>query len=282
MAYPALATKQDLINEIVFDLRKATKMEKIKIYAKSFRGILEELLDGLSQKHGVGAVVLIDEYDAPVSWNIFDRKLASDISDVLHGFYSSLKRNLKNIRFALVTGITRFTMTALDSGPNNFMDISLMPDFGGVCGFTVSEFDSLFSAIFNRDTVMETLERMKEVGAIGDDADEAALKDMILQWYDGYNGLGPEHVLNPFSILHFFVRKEFDDYWTMLGVPSHLAAFARKNPLEFFLPSLESYTSKQIKKIELGDLAVAPLLFHSGYLVAPEKRFRVLNRHGGH
>ncbi|MDR1040169.1 MAG: AAA family ATPase [Deltaproteobacteria bacterium] len=48
------------------------------------------------------------------------------------------------MRFALVTGVTRYAMSALDSGPNNFLDISLSPEFSGVCGFTISEFDRLF------------------------------------------------------------------------------------------------------------------------------------------
>ncbi|MDR1083821.1 MAG: AAA family ATPase [Deltaproteobacteria bacterium] len=43
-----------------------------------------------------------------------------------------------------MTGITGFVMTALNSGPNNFKDISLSPEYGGVCGFTVSEFDRYF------------------------------------------------------------------------------------------------------------------------------------------
>ncbi|MDR1038772.1 MAG: AAA family ATPase [Deltaproteobacteria bacterium] len=266
MAYPGLSTKQDLVSEIEWTLRRTAKKDNVDISAISYTGMLEELLDGMSQKYGVGVVVLIDEYDAPVSWNISNIQLASDNSNVLHGFYTSIMRNLRFVRFAFVTCITRFTWTALDSGPNNFMDISLVPEFAGICGFTVSEFESLFAAIFNENTVKGTLKRLKDDGRIGNDADEAELKAMILKWYGGYNWLGPEHILNPYSTLHFFMTKEFDDYWTMLGVPSHLSVIVRDNPQEFFQPDLKSYTAHHIKKSGIGELAVDPVLFHSGYL----------------
>ncbi|MDR1039015.1 MAG: AAA family ATPase, partial [Deltaproteobacteria bacterium] len=141
MAYPEISTRKDLKYRIERDLRRAAETEDVKIIGPSYDEMLEELLEGLFKKYKVGAVVLIDEYDAPVAGHISDRKLAEDCSNVLHGFYTSLKKNIRFIRFALVTGITRFAMTALDSGPNNFMDISLDPDFSGICGFPVSELE---------------------------------------------------------------------------------------------------------------------------------------------
>ncbi|MDR1040055.1 MAG: AAA family ATPase, partial [Deltaproteobacteria bacterium] len=141
MAYAKISTKKDLEDYIEYDLRDAAKIEGVEITSNSYDTMLRELLRGVNEKYKVGAVVLIDEYDAPVAWNISNRTLASDNCDVLHGFYTSLKKNINYIRFAFVTGITRFALTALDSGPNNFTDISLDPDFAGICGFTFPEID---------------------------------------------------------------------------------------------------------------------------------------------
>jgi hypothetical protein len=128
-----------------------------------------------------------------------------------------MKTNLDHIHFAFVTGITRFAMTSLDSGPNNFMDISLLPEFTGICGFTPSELDSCFEDMFE-----ETLKCLKRNIEISRNAIFKALKTKILEYYDDYNWLGTEHILNPYSILHFFHQKTFDSYWPASG--QHLAS----------------------------------------------------------
>ncbi|MDR1038736.1 MAG: AAA family ATPase, partial [Deltaproteobacteria bacterium] len=208
MAYDRLSSKDDLFSVIDWDLRYAAKIENLKISSKSFSGMLLELLRGLSNKYGVGAAVLIDEYDAPVARHISNRKLASDNREVLYDFYTSLKKHINYIRFVLVTGVTRFAMTALDSGPNNFVDISLDPNYAGICGFTISEFNRLFSG-----RLRGTLDSLKTKGTIDQNTDREALKAMILDWYDGYNWLGTQPVLNPYSILNFFNENRFGDYW---------------------------------------------------------------------
>ncbi|MDR1039193.1 MAG: AAA family ATPase, partial [Deltaproteobacteria bacterium] len=269
MTYTKISTKDDLEARIETDLRLAAKKEKIELISDSYGEMLVELLDGICDKYGVGAVVLIDEYDAPVAGNISNQRLAADNCKVLHGFYTSLKKGIRHVRFALVTGITRFAMTALDSGPNNFMDISLKSDFSGICGFPVSELESLFGDRFD-----ETLDRLKSRGQIGQGADKEALKAVILKWYDGYNWLGPEHVLNPYSILNFFDDKDLRGYWPLSGHPSHLMALVRERPLEFIQPSVDSLFSQNVRRADLGTLEAVPLLFHSGYLTIDKKELK--------
>jgi hypothetical protein len=269
MAYSKISTKKDLEARIECDLREAAEIEDVTITQNSYGEMLGQFLKNVKEKYGIGAVVLIDEYDAPVAMHMSDLNLAADNRDVLYDFYTSLKKYLNHIRFVLVTGITRFTMTALDSGPNNFVDISLLPDFAGICGFTLSEFDVYFS-----DRLEEILNHVKignsiELGAANKEGLKAnilELKSKILEWYDGYNWLGPERVYNPYSILNFFLEKDFSDYWPALGVPNHLSALVRESPLEFIQPSLDSCTVREMKKIELGELKPVPVLFHNGYL----------------
>jgi hypothetical protein len=266
MAYTELSVKEDLASRIKDNLREAAEIEEVTITADSYGEMMGQFLKGVHKKNNVGAVILIDEYDFPVARHIADLKLASDNCDILHDFYTSLKTYGDYIRFALVTGITRFTMTAMDSGPNNFIDISLDPDFAGICGFTVSEFDELF-----RDRLKETLEKIKNRKFIRQDADEKALKAKILDWYDGYNWLGAERVLNPYSILNFFGQKKFRPYWPLSGIPSHLSSLVMEKPLEFIQPSLDSVFAQDIRRVELGRLEPVSVLFHSGYLTIDEE-----------
>jgi hypothetical protein len=92
--YNELSTKDDLIDCIKFDLNNAAIKQNVRISANNSGLMLAELLEGVSEKHGTGVVVLIDEYDAPVSRHIANRKLASDNRDVLHDFYAALKDSL--------------------------------------------------------------------------------------------------------------------------------------------------------------------------------------------
>jgi hypothetical protein len=261
MAYDEIYTRDDLIARIKMDLKDAADFEEIRIPASSAGHMLGNLLKGLSKKHGVGVVILVDEYDAPVTKHIPDRKLAEANRDVLHDFYQSIKTNIDYIHFAFVTGITRFAMTAMDSGPNNFLDISLMPEFAGICGFTPSELNACF-----KDRFEETLSSLKDNKDISWNAGVKAFKAKLMDYYDGYNWLGAEHILNPYSILNFFQHKKFDTYWPSSGQPSHLRALARENPTEYFWPPKDSYTSAEIRKAELSKINALPILFHSGYL----------------
>jgi hypothetical protein len=223
--------------------------------------MIEELLEGVRKKSGARVVILVDEYDAPVTRHISDRNLALACRDVLHDFYAAIKKSVEYVHFAFVTGITRFAMTAVDSGANNFLDISLEDRFAGICGFTRHEIDVLFE-----DRFEETLESLKEKGELPLYADVDELKAKIMEWYDGYNWLGNERVLNPYSIINFFYKKHFGSYWPLSGRPSHLSALIRDNPLEYLQPDLGVYSDAQVRKTDLSNIGVIPVLFHSGYV----------------
>ncbi|MDR1037913.1 MAG: AAA family ATPase [Deltaproteobacteria bacterium] len=261
MSYAAVNTKDDLIDNIKEDLISFAEDFGVTIKSKLFSKMLQQLFKGISNKHGARAVILVDEYDAPLANHILEKDTAKEIRTVLHDFYRGLKSNIRYIRLAFVTGITRFAMTALDSGPNNFFDISLVPEFGGICGFTKSEMRTLFIERFE-----DALTALKENGKIPLSTDIDGLKLMIEDYYDGYNWLGKENVLNPYSLLRFFSLNEFDTYWPLSGQPSHLSALVRKNPLDFILPKLEAYPAIITRKAALSTLEAVPILFHSGYL----------------
>jgi hypothetical protein len=88
----------------------------------------------------------------------------------------------------------------------------------------------------------------------------------ILQWYDGYNWLGPERVLNPYSILNFFSDCSLTAYWPLSEQPNHLSTLIRQWPEEFVRPELGGYLPYEIMTDKLGRPGATPILFHSGYL----------------
>jgi hypothetical protein len=266
MNYGDTTTKKKLIKNIKDDLLEFSVAQNVPLSSKSYDRMLKQLLAGLYAKHNVGVVILVDEYDFPVTKHILNENLALDNCEVLHDFYMALKKNIEYIHFVFVTGITRFAMTALDSGPNSFKDISLISKYSGICGFTKTELVTHFSDRFEK-----TLDFLKSKGEIALNAGSTELKEKILDWYDGYNWFGEEDIFNPYSINNFFYENNFGEYWTLLGMPSHLRALVRENPLDFIHPKLESYTTAEIRKSELINLNPVPILFHSGYLtIGPE------------
>jgi hypothetical protein len=166
----------------------------------------------------------------------------------------------------MVTGITRYALTSMDSGPNHLNDISLDPRFDGLCGFTIDEFDTLFADRFEGTLSALKEEELMEPAAGCDD-----LRAKILNWYDGYNWGGKNRVLNPYSILHFFDNNNFDNYWVQSGRPGHLTALIQDRPQDFLEPTLKTYVSAELRKSDLNNLAAVPVLFHSGYLTVEKK-----------
>jgi hypothetical protein len=98
----------------------------------------------LAEKYKARTVVLIDEYDCPILDHITNLEIAGENRDWLRSFYRVLKGMDEFIRFIFVTGITKFAKTSVFSGLNNLRDITLMPEYAGICGFTASEFEELF------------------------------------------------------------------------------------------------------------------------------------------
>jgi hypothetical protein len=221
---------------IVRSLKTIAKAHELVIEDGPPDACLESLITALNEKAGSQVVVLIDEYDAPVTRNMDDLKVARANAKVLHDFFATLKKKAVKaaIRLTMVTGITRYALTSMDSGPNHLFDISLDPRFAGICGFTLEEFDDLFQERFP-----EALASLKESGGMKPSDDLGDLRREILHRYDGYDWTGPTRVLNPYSILYFIRKNRFDSYWLQSGRPGHLTAMIRANPRAFIAPKLE-------------------------------------------
>jgi hypothetical protein len=256
---------EDLKDGLMTDLSEIAEDYNIqlKVKGKTPAMYFGNLIKALSKDSNSEVAVLIDEYDAPVTSQMADQGVAEANAKILRQFFATLKKPkvLPSIGFTLVTGITRYALTSMDSGPNHLYDISLNPDFAGLCGFTLEEFDSLFA-----DRLKPTLANLKNSGEMDPSDNLEDLRAKIFHWYDGYNWGGETRVLNPYSILHFFKNNSFDDYWIQSGRPGHLTALIKKRPLDFLRPDLDSIISRELRKSELNKLAAAPVLFHSGYL----------------
>ncbi len=161
-------------------------------------------------------VLLIDEYDAPLSACLDDPKLYEEVRQKLSEFYSVIKANDAALRFLFITGLTTFNKMTVFSDLNNLSDISLSPVFGSLLGYTHEEVQDYFS---------EYLSCASEKLAI----EKEELFEELTKHYDGFcfEETAKQKVFAPWSLLHFFSAPErgLKDYW--LEGPGKLTVIAK-------------------------------------------------------
>ncbi len=99
-----------------------------------------DLIRQAYERYGKEVVILIDEYDKPMLDCLHDKDLHEKLKAELRGFYSVIKASDEYIKFAMLTGITRFSKVSIFSGLNNLKDISMLPKYNAICGITETEF----------------------------------------------------------------------------------------------------------------------------------------------
>ncbi|MDR1309103.1 MAG: ATP-binding protein [Deltaproteobacteria bacterium] len=253
---------EDLKESILKKLKRINHSEKLGLDITLPGTDLFFVIQGLNEKYDKKVVVLIDEYDAPVSNNIDNRELALKNSEILRDFYSGFKDTDRYLRFVFVTGVARYAFMGLSAGLNHLNDITLTPKYAGICGFTQEEFDGCF-----REHLPVALGDMRDQDPVPADATVADLRDTINDWYDGYSWDGKTMVLNPLSILKFFELSAFSDYWIQSN-PSvaFLSKVARENPLALLGDESGEISQGTLGLAEVGGLGPVPALFQTGYL----------------
>ena len=209
----------------------------------------EDLILQAHTRHGQRVVILIDEYDKPILDNIENSHAALALRDGMKDFYSVLKDCDEHIRFAFLTGVSKFNKVSLFSGLNNLRDITVSPDYSAICGYTEHDVNTVF-------------------------ADELAGldRDEIRRWYNGYNWLG-ESVYNPFDLLLLFRERKFNPWWFESATPTFLVKLLTER--QTWLPSLGKMeaTSDLLSAFDVDKISTAALMFQSGYLtLAGERR----------
>ncbi|CCE21770.1 ATP-binding protein [Methylotuvimicrobium alcaliphilum] len=243
-----LQSRADLDEKIGEVLDFNRKQLGIDPQQPSISGNFSEMIRLAHQKYGQRAVVLIDEYDKPILDNITNPDIARQMCDGLRNLYSVIKGQDAHIRFAFLTGVSKFSKVSLFSGLNNLQDITVDKRYSAVCGYTEADLDRVFAP------ELQGLERGK-----------------IRDWYNGYNWLG-EAVYNPFDLLLLFDTREFKPYWFETGTPTFLVDLLMQRG--FFTPDFEKLlaTETLLSTFDVDHIASEALLFQTGYLTIVSSR----------
>ena len=219
---------------------------------------LKFLADILYKYYGEKAIILIDEYDAPII-NAFDKGYYNEAINFFQTFYSSALKTNNSLKYGVLTGITRIIKEGIFSGLNNlYVNTILSRDYSEYFGLLESE-------------VVEMLDYFDMKYKI----------EEVREWYNGYI-FGESEVYNPWSIVNYVREKEIKAYWanvsgnTLLENMLNHAGESVYDDLKRFTDgeSIEKYISDgtTIKSLLSNDNEIWQLLLYSGYLTKDRKQ----------
>jgi len=225
------------------------EMDFSKFITENFNKLIKELSEKIGQ-----VVVIIDEYDNPLLNTIDLPETNKKIRELLKGFYSVIKESDRYLRFAFITGVTKFAQVSLFSGMNQAKDITMMPEYCDICGITQEELETFFKPELEAYAPQhggreEYLEKLKE-------------------YYNGYYFTEKKlSVYNIYGILyHFDNSASFKPFWSMTGAPSFLIKY-----FEMKDTNVTEIEEAEMEARDFGDyrdntIKLFPLLYQAGYL----------------
>ena len=218
--------------------------------------LLSELITSTAKKYNQKVVILLDEYDKPYTDFMNDPDMTEKVRNVLRNYYVRIKAKDAFIRFTFITGISKFAKFGVFSTLNTPLDISMMPKYAEMCGYTEEEIIRYFP-----EYLKETANEM-----------QISIPKLIEKMRDYYNGFTFDSktetsVYNPFSTLSFFEKKEFSNIWVQSGKPKLIADYLKNRHLT--VEQFRNYPVTVDFVESPGDMDITPpegFLYQSGYL----------------
>ena len=214
----------------------------------------KKLIQRAHAKTGLKAVVILDEYDAPMLEYLHQPEQLKEVRRIMQEFYQTVKICDADEQFVFITGITKFSQLSIFSAINNLRNISMLPQYSALCGITKTELMEYFDE--DVQSLAEPYRCTKE-----------DMYGKLKQQYDGYHFCnGSEDIYNPFSLMNVFTDKRMNSYWFSSGTPTFLFEEMRRFNTDLLsLPQLQ-VPSTQFDVPTEGMGSALPLLYQSGYL----------------
>ena len=202
-------------------------------------------------------VLLLDEYDKPLLGHLGTPEVTK-FKNALKEFYSVIKTQEQYQRFALMTGVSKFSKVSIFSDLNNLTDITMDARYATLFGYTREEVLANFP-----DHIAALAEAQGLTG------DEAFAKLEAL--YDGFKfEENAERVFNPVSVGKCLVEKKFKNYWFETGTPTFLVEQLKSSPLDFDEMTVTTFDLSA--SYEPEQVWLLPLMVQTGYLTIKSSR----------
>ena len=225
--------------------------------ALRFKGVIARA----AEKEGCGVVILIDEYDKPILQTLRDPELQAEHRAQLKAFYSVLKTQDRYIKFAFLTGVTKFGKVSVFSDLNNLTDISMDHRYISICGMTEKELLTNFK------------EGINELASANEDNETETIDKLRMRYAGYYFEENSEEIYNPFSVLNTLANSRYDDYWFKADTHTFLIDILKKH--DYCITDLNK---AQVKANMMNnvDSNPIPVIYQSGYLTIKsyDERFK--------
>ncbi len=229
--------------------------------------VFADILEGLHMCFGVQPVVLIDEYDAPLTQFIGQPEQIPVAMAAMRSFYGVLKTAEQHLYGVFLTGISRFARVNLFSALNNLIDWSEHESCATLCGFTEQEVETFLTPY------LEWLEQQSPSFADG------RLRDGLRNYYKGYRFVrSPKAplVYNPYTLLECMrllespaerrqaERGRWPNRWSDSGTPAFLIGLAQQG--KAYLPEdVGEWPHQTLSNYRLDEPDYAALMVQTGY-----------------
>lgn len=217
-------------------------------------GLLAGIVKRAYRQTGKQVVVIIDEYDAPLLEVLHESSTLDDMRTVMQEFYQPLKASEAMVKFCFITGITKFSQLSIFSTINNLKNVTMLPKFSAICGFTEHEV---------KTALAEGIEKL----AVKYDCSAEVMFERIKMRYDGYHfSQKSEDIYNPYSLLNAFTDSELANYWFESGTPTFLIRQMQHFRTDITALDVIEVPASAFDKPTEAMTTILPLLYQSGYL----------------
>lgn len=246
---------EDLTNILDTYLREwEGKYESTEKENPSLSQRFRSVIRAAKQKTARNVVVLVDEYDKPMLQAIGNEELQTEFRNALKAFYGVLKSADGDLRFAMLTGVTKFSKVSVFSDLNNLNDISMDDRYNEICGISQQELHDVFD------------EEIGKLAVANEQSKEEAYKT-LRQRYDGYHFCpNAQGMYNPFSVLLALQKREYGSFWFSTGTPTYLVQLMKEADLNPSALSGYEASASELDSIQISVDNPIAVLYQSGYL----------------
>ena len=150
---------------------------------------LKNLSKYLYEYYGKKAIILIDEYDTPMT-NAWSEGYYEKSRNFFKNFYANALKDNEYLEKGVITGILRVARERIFSGLNNLRVYTVLDkNYSDAFGLTETE-----------------VEKSLEYYELSENVEE------VKKWYNGYK-FGNIQIYNPWSIVNYLEDREINVYW---------------------------------------------------------------------
>ena len=154
-----------------------------------WEGSLKKLSKYLYDYYGKKAIILIDEYDTPMT-NAWSEGYYEKSRNFFKNFYANALKDNEYLEKGVITGILRVAREGIFSGLNNLRVYTVLDkNYSDAFGLTETE-----------------VEKSLEYYELSENIEE------VKKWYNGYK-FGDIQIYNPWSIVNYLEDREINVYW---------------------------------------------------------------------